>query len=86
MSGHTSDKVFQGYFQTLDEEKEEGMRKMFQFHISEMEPTDKLIPIIQNTETHISSDLKIKLSQLKSLFEEGLITKEIYEIKVRELI
>ena len=51
-----------------------------------MEPTDKLIPIIQNTETHISSDLKIKLSQLKSLFEEGLITKEIYEIKVRELI
>lgn len=86
MSGHTSDKVFQGYFQTLDEEKEEGMSKMFQFHVNEMETVDKRLPTTKNTGSNISSGLKIKLSQLKSLFEEGLITKEIYEIKVRELI
>ena len=44
------------------------------------------VPKTEEKKVSVDSDLKTKLSQLKSLFEEGLITKDVYEMKVGELI
>ncbi len=78
MSGHSNDKVFQGYFSTIDEELDKTGKMMFS--ITNETPKN------EEKKVSVDSELKTKLSQLKSLFEEGLITKEIYEMKVGELI
>jgi integrase len=78
MSGHTSEKVFQGYFSTIDEELDKTGKMMFSI-------TNE-VPKTEEKKVSVDSDLKTKLSQLKSLFEEGLITKDVYEMKVGELI
>jgi integrase len=78
MSGHSNDKVFQGYFSTIDEELDKTGKMMFSI-------TNE-VPKTEEKKVSVDSDLKTKLSQLKSLFEEGFITKDIYEMKVGELI
>ena len=43
MSGHTDDKVFKSYFNTLTEEIERGMEKMFVFDLKRASPNEELI-------------------------------------------
>lgn len=78
MSGHSNDKVFQGYFSTIDEELDKTGKMMFSITNETPKKEEKKVSV--------DSELKTKLSQLKSLFEEGLITKDVYEKKVGELI
>ena len=78
MSGHTSDKVFQSYFSTLDEERDEGMKKMFQFRVAESKGE------LENT--HIQQDVEGELKTLKDLYDKSLIPEKVYLKKVSSLI
>lgn len=78
MSGHTSDKVFQSYFSTLDEERDEGMKKMFQFRVSESKG--------ELDNTHIQQDVEGELKTLKDLYDKSLIPEKVYLEKVSSLI
>ncbi len=82
MSGHTTEKVFRKYFSTTSKELGEEGSKLFSYDLNE-EPQVK--PLEKNS--HQSSiSQKEKLKELKHLFDEGLIPKEVYLDKVRELL
>ena len=78
MSGHSDEKVFQGYFSTIDEELDKSGKMMFS--ITNEEPIE-----VQNTEPK-KTDLQSELQKLKDLFEKGLIPQSVYEKKVEELL
>jgi len=79
MTGHQSDKVFGLYFNTLQEEQEMGMSKMFRFDFNIEEETPPSPPSKSDDVTH-------KLKELKELFDKGLIPIEVYYQKVSDLI
>lgn len=78
MSGHSDEKVFQGYFSTIDEELDKSGKMMFS--ITNEEPIE-----VQKTEPK-KTDLQSELQKLKDLFDKGLIPQSVYEKKVEELI
>ena len=78
MSGHTSDKVFQSYFSTLDEERDDGMKKMFQFRVSNQKEKS-VVP-------QVTSNLENELRKLKDLYDKNLIPEKVYQEKVSLLI
>jgi hypothetical protein len=82
MSGHTTEKVFRKYFSTTSKELGEEGSKLFSYDLNE-EPQVK--PLEKNSHQPSISQ-KEKLKELKHLFEEGLIPKEVYLDKVRELL
>jgi hypothetical protein len=86
MSGHTTEKVFRKYFSTTTKELGEEGSKLFSYDLSEkMEEEVKPKKVVEEIELVNTSKIN-KLKELKLLFEEGLIPKEIYLEKVKELI
>lgn len=86
MSGHTTEKVFRKYFSTTTKELGEEGSKMFSYDLLEKQVEEKS-PSGMVKEQELINNLKIdKLKELKFLFDEGLIPKEIYLEKVKELI
>ncbi len=85
MSGHSDPKVFQGYFSTTEDELDSSGKKMFSLSLEEEQPSIKKQSDLKYVQTNNDS-LKNKLSELKSLYEDGLIPKEVYFKRVNELI
>lgn len=75
MTGHRSQKVFDGYYDILESDIEGINRNIY-----------KKLPEINTDESQTNLSLKDKLKELKDLLEEGLIPKEIYTKKVSELM
>jgi len=71
MSGHTDDKVFQGYFNTLTEEIEKGMEKMFVFDLTYGTSKDSKLQLQGET----SKDITDKIKRYRQLLEEELISQ-----------
>jgi hypothetical protein len=86
MSGHTTEKVFRKYFSTTTKELGEEGSKLFSYDLSDnVEEEVKPKKVVEELELMNTSKIN-KLKELKLLFEEGLIPKEIYLEKVKELI
>jgi len=85
MSGHSDPKVFQGYFTTTEDELDSSGKKMFSLSLEEHKPSTKKQSKSEPNQND-NDNLKNKLSELKSLYEEGLLPKEVYYKKVNELI
>jgi integrase len=86
MSGHTTEKVFRKYFSTTTKELGEEGSKLFSYDLSDSVEEDvKPKKVVEELELMNTSKIN-KLKELKLLFEEGLIPKEIYLEKVKELI
>jgi integrase len=73
MSGHTDDKVFKSYFNTLTEEIERGMEKMFVFDLKRASPNEELISQ-SNFET--ATDGPTNLTKYRAWLEQGLISRD----------
>ena len=73
MSGHSTEKVYHQYFSTTSAELDEEGRKLFSLELN-------------NKNNDIPNSLKDKLSELKLLFEKGLIPESIYLKKISELV
>jgi site-specific recombinase XerD len=71
MSGHTDDKVFQGYFNTLTEEIEKGMETMFVFDLTYGTSKDSKLQLQGET----SKDITDKIKRYRQLLEEELISQ-----------
>jgi hypothetical protein len=84
MSGHTNDKVFQGYFNTLTEEIEKGMEKMFVFDLN-IGVEELLSGGNQDPHTEQGNDRGVRIKMLLSLYESGDLTKEEYISKLKNL-
>lgn len=85
MSGHTNDKVFQGYFNTLTEEIEKGMEKMFVFDLN-IGNEDKTSDFIIEDTTNRSETRGERMKMLLTLYESGDLTKEEYLVKLGKLM
>ena len=85
MSGHTNDKVFQGYFNTLTEEIEKGMEKMFVFDLN-IGIEDKSSDFMIDDTTNRSETKGERMKMLLTLYESGDLTKEEYLIKLGKLM
>ena len=81
MSGHSSEKVFRKYYNTLDSEIHEGMDKMFQYNYHP-EHVDETPPSLPTK----SDDVTERLKELKNLHEQGLLPTEVYHQKVSKLV
>lgn len=81
LSGHTTEKVFKRYFDTLPRELDEEGRRLFSFDLDNNNVSKKKKVEVKN-ETIIED----KLQQLKNLYEKNLIPEIIYNQKVSELI
>jgi len=86
MSGHTTEKVFRKYFSTTTKELGEEGSKMFSYDLLEKQVEEVKPREIEKELEPINTSKIDKLKELKLLFEEGLIPKEIYLAKVNELI
>jgi len=84
MSGHTNDKVFQGYFNTLTEEIEKGMEKMFVFDLN-IGVEELVSDGTQVPQTEQVNDRDVRIKMLLSLYESGDLTKEEYISKLMNL-
>lgn len=73
MSGHTDDKVFKSYFNTLTEEIERGMEKMFVFDLKRASPNEEV-----QSELEIDTATKglSSVSKYRAWLEEGLISRD----------
>lgn len=82
MSGHTDDKVFKSYFNTLTEEIERGMEKMFVFDLKRASPNEGVQSELENdTATKGLSSV----SKYRAWLEEGLISRdEFLDLLARE--
>lgn len=82
LSGHTTEKVFKRYFDTLTEEIDEEGKKMFDLNVFEIDSSklEKMKKLLKedDSENEKDSTLETKLKSLKSKYEKGLIPKEIY--------
>ena len=81
MSGHTTEKVFRKYFSTTTKELGEEGKKMFTYDLIE-----KTEGVKQSGKSDNIDSLEEELKRLKSLFEKGLIPKDIYDKKVTGLL
>jgi integrase len=82
LSGHTTEKVFKRYFDTLPREIDEEGRKLFSFDLEKVTNSkDEVKPIPKNKKS-----VEDELIRLKSLFDKGLIPDNIYNQKVSELL
>ena len=82
MSGHTDDKVFKSYFNTLTEEIERGMEKMFVFDLKRASPNEEV-----QSELEIDTATKglSSVSKYRAWLEEGLISRdEFLDLLARE--
>ncbi|MCZ2845829.1 MAG: tyrosine-type recombinase/integrase [Candidatus Bathyarchaeota archaeon] len=91
LSGHTTEKVFKRYFDTLTEEIDEEGKKMFDINVLEIDNSmlEKMKSLLSDNNNVIkksTSDSESKLRELKSHFEKGLIPKEIYIEMINKLI
>ena len=91
LSGHTTEKVFKRYFDTLSEEIDKEGKKMFDLNVLEIDNSmfDKIKSLLgddNNVNKTSTSDSESKLRELKSHFEKGLIPKEIYIEMINNLI
>lgn len=91
LSGHTTEKVFKRYFDTLTEEIDEEGKKMFDLNIIEIDESkfqkikDFLKEDVKDDNSEDSS-IETKLIKLKSFYDKGLINPEIYKEMIREII
>lgn len=88
LSGHTTEKVFKRYYDTLTEEIDEEGKKMFLtfFPTKKDRKSPKPKKISVEPQILTETERKRKLMELKSLFEEGLLPEGIYHQKVSDLI
>jgi len=77
MTGHRSQKVFDGYYEILDKDIEGINRNIFK------ETTSNTITDKKNDEKDTSIESKLK--NLKNYFEQGLIPEDVYKKKVSDL-
>ncbi len=85
LSGHTTEKVFKRYYDTLPRELDEEGRKLFSFDLKgkeKIENENNQSSLVGKGET---SNRERKLKELKLDFEQGNLTKEIYYELVREV-
>ncbi len=75
MTGHRSQKVFDGYYEILEKDIEGLNRNIYK----------KTIPEKQNNNNNMNS-LESQLEKLKTLYDKGLIPKDIYDKKVSDLL
>ena len=73
MSVHSNEKVYHQYFSTTSTELDEEGRKLFSLELN-------------NKNNDIPNSLEDQLSELKLLFEKGLIPESIYLKKISELV
>lgn len=82
LSGHTTEKVFKRYFDTLPREIDEEGRKLFSYDLENgTNSKDEVKPIPKNKKS-----IEDELIRLKSLYEKGLIPKEVYIQKTSDLV
>lgn len=74
MTGHRSQKVFDGYYEILEKDIEGFNRNIYK----------KTTPEKQKNNSNYS--LEEELKKLKTLYDKGLIPKDIYDIKVSDLL
>tara|TARA_R110000764_G_C11013502_1_gene383519 strand:- start:964 stop:2565 length:1602 start_codon:yes stop_codon:yes gene_type:complete len=92
LSGHTTEKVFKRYYDTLTEEIDEEGMKMFDINVLEIDQIklDKMKSLLSDDKEvdikNTNSDIEGKLTELKSLFDKGLIPEEVYHKKITDLI
>lgn len=77
MTGHTSQKVFDGYYQILKGDRMKNNDKMFS---TDLEETN------QKTKSGVSKNQEEQLKKYKSLFDTGLIPKDVYNDEVRRIL
>ena len=73
MSGHSTERVYHQYFSTTSSELDEEGRKLFSLELN-------------HKKKDIQNSLEDQLSELKLLFEKGLIPESIYLKKISELV
>lgn len=76
LSGHKSQKVFDGYYQVLDKDLLKNNNSMFSLNISESEPKRKPK---SKPNLNISDEQVNQLTQLKQLFDNGLLDESEYK-------
>jgi len=84
LSGHTTEKVFKRYFDTLQRELDEEGRKLFSFDLDvpQGKNTVKKSKSIKQEEVSLEEEL----TELKNLYDRGLIPESIYNQKVSDLL
>jgi hypothetical protein len=77
MTGHKSQKVFDGYYNILKGDRMKNNDKLFSINLNEPEKKPKEgISVFQEEE----------LKKYKSLYDTGLIDKEFYREEVRRIL
>lgn len=85
MSGHSNDKVFQGYFNTLTEEIEKGMEKMFVFDLNIGVDEGKVVTMVEEVGKK-TNEREERMRMLLSLYESGDLTKVEYLRKLENVL
>jgi len=77
MTGHTSQKVFDGYYQILKGDRMKNNDKVFSTNLVEEEPKN---------EKGISQHQDEQLKKYKSLYDTGIIDREMYMEEIRRIM
>jgi len=92
LSGHTTEKVFKRYFDTLPEEIGEEGKKMFDINVLEIDNTklEEIKKLLGDDNDVVNknptSENEIKLKELQSHYNKGLFTKDIYLELIKKYI
>ena len=77
MTGHKSQKVFDGYYSIMKGHRMKNNEKIFSLNLTDEK---------RKTKDGISFHQEERLKKEKSLFDYGLVPKEVYLERVREIL